>query len=228
MSYIKNLFNSVIPVIKYMVYSYIIIFISFIFCSLMGYTDINNYLINIAPYIIIIFHIVYAIILLKNNKFLCKKTKPLIPFILLGISYSCFFNMIIIKLKPNDPVSMNILLLLLSGVILGPLVEEIIFRYLLTNKISKFNSKILTIILSSLIFSLMHNGIINNIYTFILGLILNTIYLKNKNLLYPLIVHASANLATIFLTGYNEYILTLSFILLIISMLIVKRDYLLK
>ena len=176
----------------------------------------------------IIFNIIYIFYLFKKEKITFKKTTSILPFILSGIGISTFCNMIILSIKTNEVVEMNKLFLILSSVIVGPLVEEIIFRHILINKLEKFNNKILTILIASFIFSIMHNGIINILYTFILGIILNTIYLKNKNLLYPLIVHASANLITIFLTGYNPYILTLSFILLALSLFVIKRDYLLK
>ena len=228
MSYIKKLFSSIIPVLKYMVLSYLIIFVSFFCYSMLGYTDVSKFVINYASYILVIFNVIYIICLLKKNRILCKKTKPVLPFIMLGIGVSIFCNMIIIKINTTEVVSMNILFLILSSVIIGPIVEEIIFRHILISKLEKFNNRIVTILLASLIFAIIHNGIINIIYTFILGIILNTIYIKNKNLLYPIIVHSSANLITLFLTGYNELILFISFILLIISISIVKRDYLLK
>lgn len=228
MIYIKNFINSIIPVLKYMILSYSVLFVSFLIYNLMGYDDVNKFLITYGSYTLVLFNVIYIIYLIKKNEILCKKTKPVIPFVMLGIGLSCFCNMIIIKFNTSDVVYVNKLFLILSSVIVGPVVEEIIFRYILVSKLEKFNNKIVTILLASLVFSLMHDGIINIIYTFILGVILNTIYMKNKNLLYPLIVHSSANLITLFLVGFNEYILLISFILLIIGMFIVKRDYLLK
>lgn len=229
MSYMKKLISSVIPIVKYMILSYLIIFISFIFYNMLGFTDVESFLISYGSYSLVIFNIIYIIYLLKRNRVLCKKTKPIIPFVMLGIGLSCFCNMIIINMNnTGEVVEMNKLFLILSSVIVGPIVEEIIFRYILVGKLEKFNNRIVTILLASLIFSLVHNGIINIIYTFILGIILNTIYMKNKNLLYPLIVHSSANLVVLFLTDFNVCILFISFILLVISLFIVKRDYLLK
>lgn len=228
MSYLKNLFSAIIPVLKYMFLSYLVIFISYIFYLLMEYTDTTNFVVDYATYILVGFNIIYIIYLFKRNRILCRKTKSIIPFIMLGIGFSSFCNMIILNINTNEVVEMNLLFLILSSVIVGPLVEEIIFRYILIGKLEKFNNRIITILLASFIFAIMHSGIINIIYTFFLGIILNIIYIKNKNLLYPIITHSSANLIALFLTGYNVYILSISFILLVISMLIVKRDYLLK
>ena len=228
MIYIKNFINSIIPVLKYMVLSYLIIFASFMIYNFMGYDDINRFLITYGSYALVLFNVVYIFCLIRKNKVLCRKTKPIFPFVMLGIGLSCFCNMIIINFNTSDVVDVNKLFLILSSVVVGPIIEEIIFRYILVSKLEKFNNKIVTILLASLVFALMHNGIINIIYTFILGVVLNTIYIKNKNLLYPLIVHSSANMITLFLTDFNECILLVSFILLVISMFIVKRDYLLK
>ena len=189
---------------------------------------VKNFIVNYATYILMGFNIIYIIYLLKRNRILCRKTKPIMPFILLGIGFSSFCNMLIFKVNTNVVVEFNLLFLILSSVIVGPFIEEIIFRYLLVKNLEKFNNKFFTILIASFVFGIMHTGIFNIIYAFLLGVILNIIYLKNKNLLYPLLIHSSANLITLFLTGYNVYILLLSFILLVVSMLIVKRDYLLK
>lgn len=228
MLYIKNLINSIIPVLKYMFLSYLVIFVSYIVYIIFGGNDAFLFVNNYATYILVVFNIIYIIYLWRRNIILCRKTKSIIPFVMLGIGFASFCNMIIFKINVNEVIEMNLLFLILSSVIVGPLAEEIIFRYILVEKIEKFNNRIFTILISSFIFSIMHTGIINIIYTFILGIILNTIYLKNKNLLYPLIVHSSANFITLFLMGYNDYILIFSFVLLVISMFIVKRDYLLK
>ena len=228
MSYFKKLFCSILPVLKYMFLSYAVIIISFLFYCLMGYNEVNMFVINYATYILLGFNVIYILYLLKNNKVCLKKTKSIIPFVLLGIGFACFFNMIIFKININEVVKMNLLFLIFSSVIVGPFIEEIIFRKILVDKLERFNNRIVTIIIASFIFAIMHNGIINIIYTFLLGIVLNTIYVKNKNLLYPLIVHSSSNLIVMFLTGYNSFILMLSFVLLVIGMLLVKRDYLLK
>lgn len=228
MLYLKNLVKSIIPVLKYMFLSYLVIFVSYIFYIIFGGKDAFVFVNNYATYILVVFNIIYIIYLWKKNIILFKKTKSIIPFVMLGIGFASFCNMIILKINTNQVVEINLLFLILSSVIVGPLAEEIIFRYILIGKLEKFNSRIITILLASLIFALVHSGIINIIYTFILGIILNTIYLKNKNLLYPFVVHSSANFIVLLFEGYNDYILVLSFILLVISMFIVKRDYLLK
>jgi len=228
MEYIKKIFDAVIPVLKYMVLSYLVIFAGYIFYIICGGNDAFSYVKNYATVLLVIFNIGYIVYLLKRNRFLCKKTKPIFSFIMLGIGYACFGNMVIMKFEVNQVTEINLFLLIISSVIVGPFVEEVIFRYILVSKLEKFNNRVFTILIASFIFAIMHSGFSTIIYTFILGIILNTVYIKNKNLLYPLIVHIFANLSSLFINGYNSYILVLSFVLLFISLLIVKKDYLLK
>ena len=229
MDYLKCLIKAIMPVLKYIILSYLVVFASFILYMLFGGLDVVNFVINYATYILVIFNFIYIVYLLKKYKVFCKRTTYIFPFIMLGIAIACFGNMIIFKFNTiSEVVEMNMFFLILSSVIVGPLVEELLFRNILVNKLLSFNSKVITILLASFIFAIMHSGIVNIVYTFILGIILNTVYIKGKNLLYPLIIHCSANLIVLFLKGFNSDILFLSFILLVISLFIVKRDYLLK
>ena len=229
MNYLKRLFKSIVPVIMYMILSYLVIFGSFLIYSLFGGTDILNFVVNYATYVLVGFNIVYAYYLSKKYRVFCKKTTLVFPFAMLGIAFGCFGNMITFRFNAVDEVvEMNKLFLILSSVIVGPLVEELLFRNVLVNRLISFNNKIVTILIASFVFAIVHSGLYNIIYTFILGIILNTVYVKGKNLLYPLVIHSFANLVVLFLTEFNVYMLFLSFILLVISMFIVKRDYLLK
>lgn len=228
MEYIKKLFDAVFPVLKYMILSYLVIFVGYIVYVLFGGNDVFSYIKNYATVLLVGFNIWYIVFILRKNRVLCKKTKPIFAFIMLGIGYACFGNMVIMKYEVKQVTEMNLLFLILSSVIVGPIIEEVIFRYLLVSKLEKFNNRIFTILIASFIFAIMHSGVSTIIYTFILGVVLNTVYIKNKNLLYPLIVHAFANFASLFIYEFNSYILVLSFTLLLISLLIVKKDYLLK
>ena len=110
----------------------------------------------------------------------------------------------------------------------SPLSEEIVFRGILLDDLSKYNNKFIAILLGSFIFGILHRDLISMIYAFIFGIVTGIVYLKDRNLTNCILIHASGNFIVLLLTGYNIYILLLSFILLIISVFIIKRDYLLK
>lgn len=226
MEYINKLFLSIIPIIKYMILNYIVIFVFYFIYSLFGNSDMIEYINNYSIYVVLIFNIIYLFVLIKKYRLHFSKSKNIFELLLLGVSFSLFCNMIILNINSSkDLVEVNKIILIISSVIVGPFIEEILFRYILLGNLKKFNSKIISIILGSLIFSLMHNGIINIVYTFLLGLILGVIYLKKGKITDSIIVHSAANFVSIFLTEFNNYILLLSFILLVEVVCILKRRY---
>ena len=77
-----------------------------------------------------------------------------------------------------------------------------------------------SIVITTIIFALIHLSPIRIIYAFILGLILNISYEQHKNILAPIIIHIAANTIVIFLDEYNTYILILSLISLTISIVL--------
>lgn len=84
--------------------------------------------------------------------------------------------------------------------ILGPMVEEIVFRHILIGQLSKSLSTILTVILSIICFMGIHiigrdQFIISEAITYLpLALITTFVYLKsNKNILYPMAIHMCSN-----------------------------------
>ncbi|MGQ8823804.1 CPBP family intramembrane metalloprotease [Bacillus wiedmannii] len=88
---------------------------------------------------------------------------------------------------------------LISIVILAPLVEELVFRYAAINiLIHKFN-KTWSIIISSLVFSIMHFDFPFIFGYFLIGLVLAVVYVRTNRLLVSFFVHASMNLVVVML-----------------------------
>ena len=86
-----------------------------------------------------------------------------------------------------------------------------------------FNNKYVSILLSSFIFSFLHNGMITMLYAFILGIVFGIFYIKYKNVKLTIFMHMAANIIVIYLTRYNTLILILSIIGLLISYLIINK-----
>ena len=91
-------------------------------------------------------------------------------------------------------------LMIVSVVFLGPIVEEIIFRLVLMNH---FNWKpVYNLIFSSLIFGLVHvliGGWLHIIPYFLMGLVLGYFYLKNNNIWHVTVLHIFHNGLTVVL-----------------------------
>lgn len=178
----------------------------------------------IGSILFIILQIIYIVYKGKdiNLKF---DFKSYIPLIMLGIGVAGVYNMIMFRLGfVNDVTSdVNILFSILCTGIMGPIFEELLFRYDLVMRLSLFNNKRwIVILVSSIIFSFCHSSIISIIYAFMVGIINSYIYMKDKDIIKPIIIHMAMNTFVIFLTGYNLYVLILSAALIVISALIIK------
>lgn len=205
MKYIKNLFLSIREVLLIILIQYILL----LGCIMMF--GMNKSII-LGTIILSIFELIYIFIKLKNIKLAFNHNY--FPYILLGISLSIIYNMIIFKLGINfDITSIPLILDIIASGIIGPIFEEVLFRYSLVNKLAKFNNNTLCIIISSFIFAICHNGITTIVYAFIIGLFNSYYYIKKKDILVPITIHISANIVSSFLFNFNPYILILGIIL---------------
>ena len=83
--------------------------------------------------------------------------------------------------------------------VMGPVVEEFIYRHLLINRLSARFGTWQCVLLSSILFGLLHvhgiNDLVNVLPYVIMGLVLGTLYVKSGyNLLLPIIFHVFNNL----------------------------------
>lgn len=86
---------------------------------------------------------------------------------------------------------MGFLFNVLSSVILAPVVEELLFRGVLFNRLNEKMSLILAMLISSLLFGLFH-GL--GVAQFVFGLCMCVVYLKTRNIMVPIIIHIMNNL----------------------------------
>ena len=85
-----------------------------------------------------------------------------------------------------------IISILLVGII-GPIVEEIIFRKLLIDRIRPYGEKI-AVFFPALIFALAHGSLYQFFYAFLIGSVLSYIYVKTGKIIYSTIIHCIINL----------------------------------
>lgn len=95
-------------------------------------------------------------------------------------------------------VQHNILIAGVFVVLIAPVLEEILFRGILANKVG--------VVLSSILFSVIHIGsgdlysiIYPAIITFIIGSVLGTVYKKTKSLLLVILAHSIYNIFILFI-----------------------------
>lgn len=121
----------------------------------------------------------------------------------------------------------------LAIVVLSSIVEELLFRGVILNKlVSDYNFDLkLAILISSLLFGLCHNfGSI--LSAFVFGICMAILYIKSKNILVPILGHFINNLISFilacsgieFFIVYNNIIILIIVVLFIITNFILFRD----
>lgn len=94
----------------------------------------------------------------------------------------------------SDSITSNPLIVtIICAGILIPIVEEIIFRGLIFNRIKYQYNFVAGLLISSLLFGIYHGNIVQGIYATLLGIFLGFAYHKTKSILIPIFIHMSGN-----------------------------------
>ncbi len=228
LNYLKNLLISFKEVLIFLFGQVISIFLVSIIYAVFFKNNVNEFLNSYGAIIYIIINIIFIEYFIKKNKlsFNFDVTKRYFFLLIFSISFSLLFNNIIFYFNLNQNILNNssLLIIIIGSVLVGPALEEIVFRNILNNNLIKFNSVNVTIFISSLIFGLCHLNIIQFIYAFLVGLFLSKIYFKNKNIMECIFCHMIMNLVSIFITSFNVYILIFSLILSVISFCLLSKE----
>ena len=221
MKYLWNLFLSLKEI-------FIVMFLQYAILFLCLFTIGVDKSVIYGSILLMIFQVCYIIWKSSRDKRVWNSNfaiKIYFPYVLLGIGVAASYNMIIFRLGLGQEVNTDIpiiLNILCSGII-GPIFEEFLFRYDFIRRLEKFNNnKMMIIILSGVVFGLLHTGTITVIYATIVGIINSYIYMKDKDIIKPIIMHMSGNILVSFLTGYNVVTLLLGVFLIIISYFIIR------
>ncbi|NDJ19631.1 CPBP family intramembrane glutamic endopeptidase [Myxacorys almedinensis] len=107
-----------------------------------------------------------------------------------------------VALEGRDPIALMIFLA--TAAIAAPLFEETFFRGFLLSSLTKYFSTWQSILLSSLIFAVVHLSLSEVLPLMTLGIILGFVYTRTQNLMASILLHAlwnSGTLVTLFLLG---------------------------
>lgn len=224
------MWNAVKWILLYFVVQILIMF-GFSFFYIAGNNDPNllgNYLNDIRIYIVLILAIIFIpLFLYKYKKFNIKeKTANINNLILIVIFLSIGYNILAycldkyILLTGLYGNSSNLIVGLISTVLIGPVIEELLFRGIIYNNL-KLNYNIKkSMIITTVLFSLCHFTLIQIIYTLIFGLLLVKVYEKYQNIKYVIILHMISNLTTTLISLFiiKDYLI-INMILLFISII---------
>lgn len=187
--------------------------------SNIGLSEINEYLYTIGDIfinILIVFFFIKRI--RKKESFNLKlKYKPnireYIYALLFLLAYLLIFSnsigILIEKIEVSqwlieafDDILINPIVAFISLCIIAPVFEEIIYRGIILEQLSKRYSSFLGIIVSGLIFGLIHANIHQGVNAFFIGLIIGFIYIKTDSLILCMFWHFANNFL-VFIASMN-------------------------
>ncbi len=140
------------------------------------------------------------------------KVKPgeavlyILAAVVLGIVLNLILNATgIVDVSPSyqeayaKTMELSPLLQFLMYIILGPAVEEAVFRGAVFQLLRERVNAVLTIVISALVFGAVHANLVQFIYAFLMGILLAYAMERTRNLLLTFGMHAAANLAALLL-----------------------------
>ena len=124
----------------------------------------------------------------------------------LNIALTFIFNVFKINDQVFEEVNKSISNTVIAAqflvvVILGPIVEELIFRGLVYRRMRKYFSNIPAVIMSSFLFGLIHFNISQGVYAGLIGILLAYIYYKKENIFLCIGYHMGANATAILISS---------------------------
>ncbi len=132
---------------------------------------------------------------------------PIPLAVIAGVGMSCLLGFVMSYIARFAPDLMNsygdsmetnynmeeLLLYTLAGVIGAPLVEEIFFRHLVAGRMGKAVSRVLTVVLTSVLFGLVHDHPVQQVYAAVLGLVMACVYFAYDSVWVSASFHAGFN-----------------------------------
>lgn len=106
---------------------------------------------------------------------------------LLGIKVGSENTEMIVDFARQSP------LFILVPAIVGPILEELVFRKILFGTFYKRWNFLVAVILSSLIFAVLHMDLVHTLIYFAMGVVFAFLYVKTKRIIVPILVHMLMN-----------------------------------
>lgn len=196
----------------------------------------NDYLSTKQIYIALIVAIIFIPLLINDYKKYEKQTNTKINYfylIILGVILSLMYNVFAYYLNFALKTSLfdnnsNVAVTLLSTGILGPIIEELMFRGIIYNELKSKYSNMKSILITTIFFAIIHINIIQILYALIIGFILIFVYEKYNNIKAPIILHMASNITTTLflpLLIKNNLIINYGIFIFSLILLIILKKY---
>ena len=116
-----------------------------------------------------------------------------VSFVSQGILGKLPEQKIVIDLRQNG-INAHLFELIFWSVIISPIIEEIFFRKLIYSTLKFYFAPLISTLISSTLFSLVHNNLSSFPLLLVLGIILCLSFEKTNSIIYPIIIHSMFNI----------------------------------
>ncbi|MCR5508387.1 MAG: CPBP family intramembrane metalloprotease [Lachnospiraceae bacterium] len=117
---------------------------------------------------------------------------------------------------------------LLYVAFLAPLLEEILFRFVIYKLVRKVINAWAALVIQAVLFAIYHSNAVQRIYAFLLGLLLGYLIMKTERLLYCIVFHCAFNITGIILDSLSNKIQPLPIRLLILVISFVLTVFIMR
>ncbi len=188
-----NILRSLKYPLWYLGLNYVTLFLSFfLYAMIFGVEALKQMPLEISLGVGLIVNLIFYLVLIKHYPKEKKPQKDYGTMLLLGFSYSLFWNAFFLQIS-NSFESEPHIILFFTSVLIGPILEEYVFRGFLFRELKKNYSLMEAMMLSSLLFALFHTTIFQIIFAFFLGLITSYLYHKTGHLRNAILFHMASN-----------------------------------
>ena len=121
-------------------------------------------------------------------------------------------------LLPEDavaPPAESLILMIIGTGLIGPIVEEIIFRGIILKSLSEKINITAAIIIQAILFAVIHFDVLQSSYTFVLGLVIGSVFIRKDSLWPAIAIHIAYNMTSIIRTTFLQNISEEAFLILI-------------
>lgn len=132
-------------------------------------------------------HLIVAFIMCYSGTYICNLLANILTGIIGALKQEQVEN-VMVNLTSSISLPVNLFIV----VICAPIMEELLFRKTLIDRTAQFGEGI-SIVFSGLVFGLFHGNLVQFGYAFLLGIFFGFIYIKTKNIVYPIILHVIMN-----------------------------------
>ena len=225
------------PLIYFLFQFIIIILLAYNFITNGNDTNLfNEYLKTKQIYITLIVAIIFIPLLIKDYKKYQNDKKIKISYfnlIILGVILSLIYNIFAYYLNFLLKTSLfdnnnNLIITLISAGLIGPIIEELMFRGIIYNELKSKYKNMKAILITTIFFAIIHFNIIQTLYALAIGFILIFVYEKYKNIKAPIILHMASNITTtLFLPILiqNNFVINYSVFLICLILIIIIKKY---